>query len=91
MWNQPTIYQCNLRMLIDSAGYDVSKANRYIQKLFENIGTLVFERLETAEKSVFQITAVESHLRELLKLLEVGTTPSVCFKCILVGMSEAFL
>lgn len=53
-------------------GFDVSKANDYIQKLFANIGKLVCTKIETQEKSVFEITAIESFKRERLILLEAS-------------------
>lgn len=58
-------------------GYDLTQVNLYINKLFANMGMLVFKDLEEGERSVSHIVAIKSSLGEKLPLKEVG---SVC-KC----------
>ena len=45
--------------------------NLYINKLFENVGSLVYEMNEDSEKTTFVITGVQSMLGERLTLIQV--------------------
>ncbi|XP_052258855.1 uncharacterized protein LOC127863384 isoform X2 [Dreissena polymorpha] len=47
-------------------GYDLSQVNMYISKLFENIGSLIYEEAEDYERCNFIITGVNSALGERL-------------------------
>lgn len=54
------------------AGYDYRYVNRYIRKLFSNIGQLTFEMKEEVDKpTANQIVAVHSSLGETMWLHEV--------------------
>ncbi|XP_076457719.1 uncharacterized protein LOC143291635 isoform X3 [Babylonia areolata] len=47
-------------------GYDLNQVNLYISKLFEHLGSLVFEEVEDNDKYGFIITGVDSALGERL-------------------------
>nr|KAG5694043.1 hypothetical protein BaRGS_025622 [Batillaria attramentaria] len=47
-------------------GYDLNQVNLYISKLFEHLGSLVFEEVDENEKCSFIITGVDSALGERL-------------------------
>ncbi|KAK3108743.1 hypothetical protein FSP39_014630 [Pinctada imbricata] len=47
-------------------GYDLSQVNLYISKLFENVGSLVFEESEEEDRHRYTITGVMSALGERL-------------------------
>ncbi|XP_053409232.1 uncharacterized protein LOC123561373 isoform X4 [Mercenaria mercenaria] len=47
-------------------GYDLGQVNLYISKLFENIGSLVYEETDDNDKYNFMITGVQSALGEKL-------------------------
>lgn len=54
------------------AGYDYRYVNRYISKLFSNVGQLTFEMKEEVDKpTANQIVAVHSSLGETMWLHEV--------------------
>ena len=65
MWNSSE--QC----LLYSAGYDLCQVNQYISKLFENVGSLVYEEAGENEKYNFMITGVQSELGEKLEFQQV--------------------
>ncbi|XP_056010102.1 uncharacterized protein LOC125667097 [Ostrea edulis] len=48
-------------------GYDLNQVNLYINKLFENVGSIVFEEVEEEERYKFLITGVTSCLGERLE------------------------
>ena len=48
--------------LFFSLGYDLCQVNQYISKLFENVGSLVYEEAPETEKYNFMITGVQSEL-----------------------------
>ena len=52
-------------------GYDLKQVNLYVNKLFSNVGMLVYKEVEDGEKMVFQINAVKSALGEKLTFKEV--------------------
>ncbi len=52
-------------------GYDLKQVNLYINKLFENIGSLIYEELDEGDKCLFQITGVQSALGERLNFKQV--------------------
>ena len=52
-------------------GYDLSQVNLYISKLFEHLGSLVFEEVEDNDKYCFIITGVDSALGERLHFQQV--------------------
>ncbi len=52
-------------------GYDLKQVNLYINKLFENVGSLVYEELDESDKSLFQITGIHSSLGERLTFKQV--------------------
>nr|XP_022320176.1 dynein beta chain, flagellar outer arm-like isoform X6 [Crassostrea virginica] len=47
-------------------GYDLNQVNLYINKLFENVGSITFEEVEEEERCKFLITGVTSCLGERL-------------------------
>ncbi|XP_071095883.1 uncharacterized protein [Haliotis cracherodii] len=51
-------------------GYDLSQVNLYISKLFENVGSLVYDTQEENDRCSFTITGVESTLGERLELIQ---------------------
>ena len=54
-----------------SLGYDLCQVNQYISKLFENVGSLVYEEAAETEKYNFIITGVQSELGEKLEFQQV--------------------
>lgn len=52
-------------------GYDLNQVNVYIGKVFENVGSLLFEEVEDNEKYHFMITGVNSVLGEKIEFLQV--------------------
>lgn len=54
------------------SGYDLSQVNMYINKLFENIGSLLYEGTEENEKCNFTIIGVQSALGEKLEFQQVS-------------------
>lgn len=54
-------------------GYDLNQVNLYINKLFENVGSIVFEEVEEEERYKFLITGVTSCLGERLEFNQVST------------------
>ena len=52
-------------------GYDLNQVNLYVSKLFENVGSLVFEEAAENEKYNFTITGVQSELGEKLEFQQV--------------------
>ena len=57
--------------LLFSLGYDLCQVNQYISKLFENVGSLVYEEAPETEKYNFMITGVQSELGEKLEFQQV--------------------
>lgn len=53
------------------AGYSLSQVNMYINKLFEHLGSLVFEEVDDNDKYGFIITGVDSALGERLHFQQV--------------------
>ena len=54
-------------------GYDLSQENLYLNKLLENVGSLLYEEVEDKDKPVlFHITGVMSVMGEKLKLKNVS-------------------
>ncbi len=54
-------------------GYDLRQVNMYISKLFENVGSLVYNEVEDEDlKYNFLITGIQSHLGEKLPLKQVS-------------------
>ena len=53
-------------------GYDLSQVNMYINKLFENVGSLMYEETEDNERYNFTITGVQSALGEKLEFQQVN-------------------
>ncbi|KAL3885754.1 hypothetical protein ACJMK2_025795 [Sinanodonta woodiana] len=51
-------------------GYDLNQVNIYIGKLFENVGTLIFEAADEGDKFNFLITGVQSVLGERLDFVQ---------------------
>ncbi|XP_052060514.1 uncharacterized protein LOC127700861 isoform X4 [Mytilus californianus] len=51
-------------------GYDLNQVNVYIGKVFENVGSLLFEEVEDNEKYHYIITGVNSVLGERLEFLQ---------------------
>lgn len=54
------------------AGYDLSQVNMYINKLFENVGSLVYDEVADNDKCNFMITGVQSSLGEKLEFQQVN-------------------
>lgn len=54
------------------SGYDLSQVNLYISKLFENIGSLVYEEVDDSDKYNFVVTGVQSTLGEKLHFQQVS-------------------
>ncbi|XP_069115919.1 uncharacterized protein [Argopecten irradians] len=54
-------------------GYDLKQVNLFISKVFENVGSLVYEEVEDNEKYSFMITGVLSTLGERLDFLQPVT------------------
>ena len=52
-------------------GYDLNQVNMYISKLFENVGSLVYEEAPETEKYNFTIVGVQSELGEKLEFQQV--------------------
>ena len=52
-------------------GYDLAQVNLYINKVFENVGGLVYEETEDSDKCIFQVKGVQSALGEKLPFKEV--------------------
>lgn len=50
------------------SGYDPKQINRYINKLFENIGSLTYQEADDSTKYLYVITGVQSLLGEVLHL-----------------------
>ena len=57
-------------MNIIFTGYDLKQVNLFVSKVFENVGSLVYEEVED-EKYSFSITGVLSSLGEKLEFLQV--------------------
>ncbi|XP_064650622.1 uncharacterized protein LOC135502065 isoform X3 [Lineus longissimus] len=51
-------------------GYDINQVNLYMNKLLENVGCLIYDKLEDCETCNFQITGVQSALGEKLSFIE---------------------
>ncbi|CAH1797693.1 unnamed protein product [Owenia fusiformis] len=66
-------------------GYDVNQVNLYVNKLFENVGSLVYEEVDN-DRCNFQLKGVESALGERLPLKQ----PVLCEGAI-EGWLTAFL
>lgn len=62
------------------AGYDLRQVNLYINKLFANIGNLLYREVEDEDRHSFNITGVQSMLGEKLPLREVGDALDVARK-----------
>ena len=52
-------------------GYDLNQVNLYVSKLFENVGSLIYEEAGENEKYNFVITGVQSELGEKLEFQQV--------------------
>ena len=57
---------------VDFSGYDLKQVNMYINKLFENVGSLVYEEVDDTDKYQFQVTGVCSILGEKLPFSDVS-------------------
>ena len=55
-------------------GYDLNQVNLYVSKLFENVGSLIYEEAGENEKYNFVITGVQSELGEKLEFQQVLLT-----------------
>ena len=53
-------------------GYDLMQVNLYINKLFENVGNLVYEEVDDSDRCIFQVNGVQSSLGETLIFEEVA-------------------
>ena len=58
-------------------GYDLNQVNLYINKLFENVGSITFEEVEEEERCKFLITGVTSCLGERLDFNQVSSCSNV--------------
>lgn len=66
--------RCNSKTkCLTHTGYDLNQVNLYINKLFENVGSIVFEEVEEEERYKFLITGVTSCLGERLEFNQVST------------------
>lgn len=70
-------YNTNTKCLTHT-GYDLNQVNLYINKLFENVGSIVFEEIEEEERYKFLITGVTSCLGERLEFNQVSTFTAAC-------------
>lgn len=70
-------YNTNTKCLTHT-GYDLNQVNLYINKLFENVGSIVFEEVEEEERYKFLITGVTSCLGERLEFNQVSKCTAAC-------------
>jgi len=68
LWHKSSRY---IYQLFSPAGYDLGQVNMYINKMFENIGSLIYEEAEDNDKCNFLITGVHSVLGEKLDFQQV--------------------
>jgi hypothetical protein len=96
VYNRSTFLESsNYRVLLLKAatfvvGYDLSRTNWYIGKVFENIGRLLYVKQSdkgVGNRGLFRILGVCSHLGEEMKLSQVLLTPEVVFFALTVSCS----
>lgn len=49
--------------------------NLFVNKMFENVGGLVYEEVDDSDKCIFQVKGVRSALGEVLTFSEVSISP----------------
>ena len=74
------------------SGYDLNQVNVYIGKVFENVGSLLFEEVEDNEKYHFMITGVNSVLGEKIEFLQVYYFLLLfCFLCKIIYIYDLLI
>ena len=59
-----------------SSASDLAMVNMYINKLLENVGSLVYTENEAPEQGLFTIKAIRSSLKEKMPLVQVFNSNS---------------